>query len=149
MIKKIISVLLIALMLTFVFASCGDEPETPDDTIGENTDNGNGENNGNTDNGNNGNENDKPVDPENPQGLAFTLKDDGTYSVGIGEAGELSKIEIPATYKGVAVTEIGAIGDSTTTSSSNNVLTEIVIPDSIKNISDKAFYNCKIGRAHV
>ena len=140
MLKRILSAILIALMLTFVFASCGDEPEVPDDNGGENTDNGNGENN---ENNGGGNENVKPVDPDTPQGLEFTLKDDGTYSVGIGEAGELERIEIPAAYKGVAVTTVGAIGDSTTTTSSNNVLTEIVLPDTITSISDKAFYNCR------
>ncbi len=142
MFKKIISALLIALMLTFVFVSCGDDK--PNDNNNENGGENN-ENNGENENGGNGNgnENVKPVDPDNPQGLEFTLKDDGTYSVGIGEAGELEKIEIPATYKGVAVTTVGAIGDSTTTTSSNNVLTEVVLPDSITSISDKAFYNCR------
>ena len=144
MLKRIICAILIALMLTCVFASCkkedqGDQGENNGENGGENTD-GSGENNEGSEGGG---ENEKPVDPENPQGLAFTLKDDGTYSVGIGEAGELTKIEIPATYKGVAVTEIGAIGDSTTTTSSNNVLTEVVLPDTITSISDKAFYNCR------
>ncbi len=34
---------------------------------------------------------------ENPQGLDFFLKDDGTYAVGIGNALYLTKIQIPAT----------------------------------------------------
>ena len=48
---------------------------------------------------------------ENPQGLAFCLKDDGTYAVEIGYAKYLSKIEIPDTYNGKAVTEVGRFSD--------------------------------------
>ena len=59
---------------------------------------------------------------ENPQGLAFYLKDDGTYAVEIGYAKYLSKIEIPATYNGKAVTEIGCFGGD----SGNTVLKEIL-----------------------
>lgn len=132
MFKKIISALLIALMLTCVFVSCNNEPEVPDngEGDGENTDNG-GENNG-------GNENTKPTD--NPQGLEFTLKDDGTYSVAIGKANKLSKIEIPATYKDIAVTEIGIFGAAGTPA--NTELVEITVPDSITSIKAGAFATC-------
>ena len=43
---------------------------------------------------------------ENPQELNFYLKDDGTYGVAVCKASQLSQIEIPATYKGRAVTSI-------------------------------------------
>ena len=76
---------------------------------------------------------------ENPQGLAFYLKDDGTYAVEIGYAKYLSKIEIPATYKGKPVTEVGKFSDGTTL---NTILKEITIPDSVTSIGDMAFSNC-------
>ena len=70
MLKRILSALLIALMLTFVFVSCSkDDTQPPDD--------GNGENNG--DNTEGGNEN-KPTEEEKAE-LEFTLKSDGTYLV--------------------------------------------------------------------
>ena len=80
-----------------------------------------------------------PVD-DNPQGLDFFLKDDGTYVVEIGSAKYLSKIVIPATYKGRAVTEIGPFGGDDIRS--NDILTEITIPDSVTKIGDLAFCSC-------
>ena len=81
-------------------------------------------------------------DAENPQGLAFYLKDDGTYAVAIGNAKYLSKIVIPATYCGKAVTEIATLGFGDD-SVGNTVLKEITIPDSVTSIGDKAFYACR------
>ena len=77
---------------------------------------------------------------DNPQGLDFCLKDDGTYSVGIGNAIYLSEITIPSTYNGRAVTEIGVfcpedVGESTR-------LKKINIPDSIITIGERAFEDC-------
>ena len=71
---------------------------------------------------------------ENLLGLEFFLKDDATYVVEIGQAKYLSKIEIPATYKGKAVTEIGNFQSSN--------LKEVIVPDGIRNIDDSAFSNC-------
>ena len=76
---------------------------------------------------------------ENPQGLDFCLKDDGTYAVEIGLAKYLSKIEVPAVYKGKPVTEVGAFGYAT---GSNTVLKEIIIPDSVTSIGNSAFSGC-------
>ena len=45
-------------------------------------------------------------DPENPQELSFTLLDDDTYAVSAGNAGKLSHIIIPDTYKGKSVTVV-------------------------------------------
>ncbi len=80
-----------------------------------------------------------PVD-DNPQGLDFFLKDDGTYVVEIGGAKYLSKIVVPATYKGRAVTEIGSFGGDELRV--NEILTEITIPNSVTKIGDLAFCNC-------
>ena len=73
---------------------------------------------------------------ENPQELSFYLTYIGTYGVEIGLARYDSRIEIPATYNGKAVTEIGDLGFS------SDRLVEIVIPDSVMSISVSAFSNC-------
>ena len=74
--------------------------------------------------------------------LDFFLKNDGTYAVEIGEAKYLSKIEIPARYKGKAVTEIGEFADASSDNGYNKILTEIIIPNSVTSIGDSAFRNC-------
>ena len=73
------------------------------------------------------------------KGLAFSLKDDGTYLVEIGDAKRSSDIVIPSTHKGVPVTEVGKFND---TGAVNNTLKSVIISEGIKRISDKAFYNC-------
>ncbi len=73
---------------------------------------------------------------ENPQGLLFITKDDGTYAVAIGDAKNLSRIEIPATYKGAPVTEIGRFEGP------NPILKEVIIPDSVTSIDVYAFNAC-------
>ena len=94
---------------------------------------------------------------ENPLGLAFFLKDDGTYIVEIGNAKYLSKVEIPATYNGKDVTEVRnftsetlkevviskgvtCIGENAFTNCTS--LTSITIPDSVTSIGDYAFQIC-------
>lgn len=74
---------------------------------------------------------------ENAEGFVFYLKDDGTYAVSGGYASLLSVIEIPATYKGRAVTEIA---DGAFCRFKN--LKTLRIPDSINIIGDYAFYKC-------
>lgn len=76
---------------------------------------------------------------ENPQKLDFNLKDDGTYSVALGSEIYLEKIEIPKTYRGKAVTEIGRFGHE---GSPNLYLEEIIIPDSVTTIGERAFEEC-------
>ena len=80
---------------------------------------------------------------ENPQGLAFYLKNDGTYAVGLGTAKYLSKIIIPSTYRGKPVTEIAEFGFVVNYhDGEKSYLTEIVIPDSVKIIGENAFDYC-------
>ena len=107
---------------------------------------GNGDQNDGGDQSGDGNQNDGGSDDnrpvvENPLGLAFYLKDDGTYAVSCGEAKYLSEIEIPATYKGKAVTEIATKGFSQEEDATVN-LEKIIIHDSITTISECAFYGC-------
>ena len=83
----------------------------------------------------NDDENDLTYTDENPQGLSFFLKDDGTYAVEIGAAKYFSKIEIPILYKGHPVTEIGSFEGST-------ALKTVILPDTITKINDCAFLNC-------
>ena len=74
---------------------------------------------------------------ENMIGLDFFLQDDGTYFVGAGNAKDLSNIEIPSTYKGIAVT-----GITNNAFYNCDALTSIVIPDSVTSIGDEAFRDC-------
>lgn len=70
-------------------------------------------------------------------GLAYTLKDDGTYEVsGIGTC-KNTDIFIPSVYKGVPVTSIGYQAFQYC-----NSLTSVTIPNSIVYIGYQAFYQC-------
>ncbi len=91
-----------------------------------------------------------PQGPEGPEGgsslgdelgLSFFLKDDGTYAVEIGGAKYLSEIEIPATYRGRPVTEVGDF-NGRGMDLPNDILTSVVIPDSVTVIGNGAFLNC-------
>lgn len=76
---------------------------------------------------------DKLID-ENRQGLAFYLKEDGTYAVEIGEARYLTRIDIPAVYNFITVTEVGRF--------SSEDLREISIPNTVTKIRACAFEEC-------
>ena len=93
-----------------------------------------------------GQKDDASADSENPQGLDFYLKDDGTYAVAVGKAIYLSKIVIPSTYRGKAVTEV-AVGAFYAYEYSefgfSSPLTEISLPDTITRIGDYAFAYCE------
>jgi len=80
---------------------------------------------------------------ENVQGLDFYLKDDGTYAVGIGTAFYLSEIEIPATYKGKAVTEIASFFPEEVFKDYGSRLRKIIIPEGVTHIVEYAFEGCE------
>ena len=136
--KKILCAFAIIIALVCIFTACN-IAQSPTISI---SDDGywviNGEKTDVKAKGDKGDKGDAASTNENPQGLAFDLKDDGTYAVEIGYAKYLSKIEIPATYNGKAVTEVGRFNDD----NSNTILKEIIIPDSVTTIGDWAFYNC-------
>ena len=73
---------------------------------------------------------------DNKQGLEFFLNEEGTYAVEIGNAKYLSRIEIPAVFQFIAVTEIGDF--------SSKSLKELVIPNTVKKISNFAFEDCRV-----
>ena len=147
--KKILCMLALIVALVCVVASCNKAPEfsISDDGYwvinGEKTDvKAQGEQGIQGEKGDKGDKGDSAtVTDENPLGLAFFLKDDGTYAVEIGQAKYLSKIEIPATYKGKAVTEVGVFGNGSL-GVANSVLKEIAIPNSVTTIGDWAFSGC-------
>ena len=133
--KRIMAILTVCLILIFAMTAC-DEKGKDDLTLTiEISDDGywviNGEKTDVKAEGGNG------ESAENPQGLDFYLKDDGTYAVAIGNAKYLSNIVIPETYLGKAVTEIANIGFLQAQN-----LKSITIPDSVTTIDDSAFGNC-------
>lgn len=79
----------------------------------------------------------KVIDNENPKGLDFYLKNDGTYEVYVGKAKLLGHIEIPSTYNGKAVSSIGYEAFYSCTR-----LESLTIPNSIKSIDNYAFKYC-------
>ena len=146
--KKLLAIMSLVLALVIVLASCGGVAPTiaiSDDGYwvinGEKTEVlAKGEKGDKGDQGIQGDPGkDATATDDNPQGLAFYLKDDGTYAVEIGNAKYLSKIEIPAIYKGKPVTEVGKFSDS---SNLNTILKEITIPDSVTTIGAEAFQGC-------
>ena len=83
-------------------------------------------------------EEEEKEDYSNPQCLHFVPLSDGTYSVSIGDAINLTKIEIPATYCGKPVSLIPKKGFYNCEN-----LQEIIIPATVKTIEEDAFYNCQ------
>lgn len=79
----------------------------------------------------------KDIYDNNEQGLSFFLKDDGTYSVGVGSATKLSDIYIPAMYNGKPITEIEEGGFANCANLKN-----ISIPDSVSNVDLSMFDGC-------
>lgn len=76
-------------------------------------------------------------DHQNSDGLAYTQKPDGTWEVsGIGDC-TLTKLVIPSTYMGAAVTSIGESAFRNQTQ-----LTRVGIPDTVTSIGANAFFGC-------
>ena len=71
------------------------------------------------------------------QGLKYTAAKNGTYSVSVGKATDLTAITIPATFNGKAVDSIDIAGFRDCTA-----LTEITVPDSVLYVNDAAFSGC-------
>ena len=133
--KKILCILALILTVVCVLTSCA-KRKTPEIAI---SDDGywviNGKKTDTKAQGEKGEKGDSTsATNENPLGLAFFLKDDGTYIVEIGQAKYLSKIEIPATYNGKAVTEVRNF--------KSEMLKEVTIPDSVTSIDNYAFDSC-------
>lgn len=74
------------------------------------------------------------------EGLLYTLLEDGTYEVSIGDAINAESIVIRPTYEGSAVTKIKDNGFK------KGNFTEILIPDSITTIGDYAFSGCNYAK---
>ena len=81
---------------------------------------------------------------EGTPGLEYYPLPDGTYGVMAGTTLYLEEIEIPASYKGKAVTQILPFAFSGYPTNLTNLtnLTKITIPDSIKVIGEYAFFGC-------
>lgn len=72
------------------------------------------------------------------EGLAFCLSDLGEHYIlsSIGTCQD-SDIVVPATYEGLPVKEIGAVGCD------ENRITSIMIPEGVELVNGNAFYNCE------
>ena len=95
---------------------------------------------------------------ENPQGLAFHLLPDDTWSVSVGNASQLKEITVPSIYRGKPVTHVaeeGFIGAKLIAVSlpdsikeigalafAGTALQEIVLPTALERIGDEAFRSC-------
>jgi len=71
------------------------------------------------------------------EGLAYTLLENGTYSVSIGEEINSTWIHVPPTHEGIAVTEVASYGFA----GAKNLLSAI-IPNSVTHIGQYAFSGC-------
>lgn len=72
------------------------------------------------------------------EGLGFELSEDETYYIVYGDNRSLVSVEIPETHDGKQVKEIKAEAFSYYSG-----LREIIIPNTIEKINDKAFYYCE------
>ena len=68
------------------------------------------------------------------QGLCYEENSDGSYSVSVGRAKELTVLTVPATFEGKAVTRIAAGGFK-----ENGTLTAVYLPEGLLSIGKQAF----------
>ena len=71
------------------------------------------------------------------EGITYEISEDGTYAKVTDYTGESTRVIIDDTYKNVPVTLISAEAFH------RSALTSIVIPESVKEIGDRAFYYCE------
>lgn len=73
---------------------------------------------------------------ESPEGLRYKLKEDESFAL-VGYSGKAAEITVPKSYEGKKVTSVseGAFGG-------NSTLTKIILPETVKEIEDGAFYGC-------
>ena len=115
--KKLTLTILAIILSAALFASCNDDKKTGTATTPS--------------------PNEEIQKEEYTLGLEYSLLDDGTYSVAIGEATSVEHIIIPASHDGVSVTEIAKSGFQNAAS-----LKTIQLPDTIKSIGAQAFADC-------
>ena len=77
---------------------------------------------------------DQPIIPT--EGIAYEKSEDGTYAMVVGYDGTASKIRIADIYEGLPVTHINE------NAFYNEVITSVVIPDSVTYIGNTAFGGC-------
>ena len=135
--KKII-ILILALTMAAVLASCGGSGGNPDNTSGAQ---GTGSS-GPTESANPEGTVDTSAQPQEPisesEGVEYERngEENGYIVVGIGECTD-TKVGIPATHEGLPVTEIGGGAFFGCAG-----LTSITIPDSVTAIGERAFEDC-------
>jgi len=153
--KKLLLILL-SLCLLLMLVSCGETVSVTGASVDENGDlivtfsDGTTQNAGKVkgekgDKGDKGDTGDSAAtDVENPLGLDFYPLPDGTWMVAAGKSIYLEEVTIPATYKGKAVTCIGALEniDVDFFGASWVNIKRITIPDGVTSIGICAFYSC-------
>ena len=72
----------------------------------------------------------------------FTVNETGETITGLTDTGKMqTKLVIPYEINGVKITGLG-YGNNTSILNGNGVITKIVIPNSVTNIGNSAFFNC-------
>lgn len=129
--KKIISILLVLLSVVTIFNSCKNEAADLEDAAASEPVESSTDESGLEDESN---------DTQLPNEYAdyeFSLLTDGTYAINRFLNTDATEASVPDTYNGKAVTKI--MKDAFKNCAN---LTEVIIPDSIQEISEGAFFGC-------